>query len=130
MRVEIFHIKYPETAKGRSSWSKRYGLNALYSTSKNRWERTSDKDFWHTLVMLELNRCRIKRAEFTAPARITFLWDDGLDIDNHAYMGKMIVDALKGYLLHDDSRKWLVEVRHRFHDEKRITVIVEEVAGR
>ena len=125
MRKEIFHIDYPKGPQGRKEWSRRYGLNALYAT-KHWAERKKDSDHWHLMVRAVLTSQRIKRAEFTAPARITFLWDDGLDIDNHAYMGKMIVDALKGYLLHDDSRKWLAEVRHRFHDGKRITVVVEE----
>lgn len=50
-----------------------------------------------------------------------------MDIDNHAYMGKMIVDGLKGYLLTDDSRKYVRGVVHRFHDRDCVLVQVEEI---
>lgn len=45
---------------------------------------------------------------------VRFSWDDGLDIDNHAAIGKMIVDALKGYLLVDDNPNWFRRVSHEF----------------
>ena len=58
---------------------------------------------------------------------ITFKWNDRLDIDNHAVMGKMIVDALKGRLIEDDSRRWLKGIAHYFHDEDFISVEIHEV---
>lgn len=64
------------------------------------------------------------------PVRITFWWDDRLDIDNHAAMGKMIVDALKGYLLQDDGRRYLTGVAHRYHTADHILVEIEGVDDR
>lgn len=55
---------------------------------------------------------------------IWFRWNDGLDADNHAAIGKMIVDAMKGYILHNDNRKWVKGVHHEFWDGKEILVEV------
>ena len=59
---------------------------------------------------------------------ISFFWNDRLDIDNHSVMGKMIVDALKGRLIQDDSRPYLKGVCHYWHDEDYIKVEIEEVS--
>lgn len=58
------------------------------------------------------------------PVDIRFYWNDGLDIDNHAAIGKMIVDAMKGYILPDDNRKWVKRVSHEFWEKKTILVEV------
>lgn len=50
-----------------------------------------------------------------------------MDLDNHAVMGKMIVDALRGLLIQNDNRRWLKGVSHQWHDEDFILVEVEEV---
>ena len=50
-----------------------------------------------------------------------------MDIDNHAIMGKMIVDAMKGRVIEDDNRRWLKSVSHNFHDEDYIQVEIREV---
>ena len=47
-----------------------------------------------------------------------------MDIDNHALIGKYITDAIKGYLIHDDDRRYVKEVHHRFYDSNCITVEV------
>ena len=59
------------------------------------------------------------------PISVTFFWNTRMDIDNHAYMGKMIVDALKGYLIKDDSKKYVRSVKHEFYDGKDITIVIE-----
>ena len=63
----------------------------------------------------------------TAPVSITFAWDDGLDIDNHAAIAKAVVDALKGYLLPDDDHRWYRQVIHRLWDGGCIRVEVTEL---
>ena len=78
------------------------------------------------LVAVELKRQQVPERYFDRPVRVLFCWDDGLDIDNHAYMGKMIVDALKGHLLQDDDRRHLVGVAHEFRQDGRITVTISD----
>ena len=55
-------------------------------------------------------------------------WNDRLDIDNHAIMGKMIVDAMKGRVIEDDSRRWVKGVCHYFHDGDYISVEIREIS--
>lgn len=120
-----FIIPYPNTKEGRKHWAKEYGLNAIYA-GKHWAKRKKDSEFWHYLVTVELKRQGVERKLFKSPVKITFYWHDNLDIDNHAYMGKMIADALKGYLIQDDNKKHYTQVTHKFHDEDYIKIEVTE----
>lgn len=120
-------IPYPRTKEGRKDWNRRYGLNAYYS-GKHWAKRKEDADYWHMLTIAALSKAKIRRKLFDKPVVITFYWDDSLDIDNHAIMGKMIVDALKGRLLRDDNRKWVKGVSHLFHESSYIRVVIQEVS--
>lgn len=117
-----FTIPYPK----QKSFAREYGLNAIYS-GKHWTARQRDSKYWHGVVLSELARQKIPRKLFARPVSITFLWDDRMDCSNHAYLGKMIEDALKGYLIVDDSRKFVQEIRHKFHAERQIRIIVEEL---
>ena len=125
MRTERFTIDYPRTKAEKAGWSRLYGLNAIYA-GKHWSKRNEDKQFWHMMVGSAMNRARIPRKPFEKPVSITMWWDDGLDIDNHAYMGKMIVDSLRGWLLTDDRRRYVKSVRHCFHDKGYILVEVTD----
>ncbi len=52
-----------------------------------------------------------------------------MDADNHAALGKMIVDAMKEYILPDDNRKWVKRVSHEFWNERKIMVEVKPYSG-
>ena len=119
-----FIISYPKTKKGRAEWSKKYGLNA-YWAGKHWAQRKNDADYWHNLVHSELRRQGI-RGGFDRPVSITFRWNDRLDLDNHAAMGKMIIDALKGVVIRDDNRQHVRELRHIWHDGDWIEVAIAE----
>ena len=77
----------------------------------------------------QLRKQGVVRRVYEKPVRITFAWNDRLDVDNHAYMGKMIVDALKGWLIADDNKQYVAEVVHRFGTEDEIVVTLEAVSG-
>lgn len=121
-----FCIPYPSTRKGRISWSREYGLNAIYA-GKHWRKRNADKEFWHALVRSELRRQHIPQGYLEGPVAVSFAWNDGLDCDNHAYMGKMILDSLSGYLLQDDNRRHVQKITHKFHSEDYILVEVTEI---
>lgn len=125
MTIE-FTMPYPANQKARSVFCKRYGLNGIYA-GKHWSQRKADADEWHEVVRYELHRQHIPNQMFHGPVEITFLWDDRLDIDNHALMGKLTVDALKGYLLQNDSRKYYRRVVHDFWDGGCIKVQVREI---
>lgn len=121
-----FTIDYPTTAKERKYWTREYGLNAIYA-GKHWTKRQRDSQYWHILVQSALKRQGIDKNLVKGKVKISFRWNDRLDIDNHAYMGKMIVDSLKGWLIEDDNRKYLAAVEHKFHSEDCIRVTIEEV---
>ena len=122
--TETFRIHYPKTKAGKKEWSKRYGMNAYYA-GKHHALRAQDARFWHSMTFSAMSRCR--KRPFEKPVVITFCWNDGLDLDNHAVMAKMIVDAMKHRMINDDTRKWVRGIEHYWHDEDCIKVTVTEV---
>lgn len=128
MRIERFIIRYPRTKDEKTRWSKQYGLNAIYA-GKHWTKRDADKQAWELITRNAMSAAGIGRRLFDGPVDITMSWNDRLDIDNHAYMGKMIVDAMRGRLLRNDSRRYVKSVTHKFHDEDYILVEVAEAQG-
>lgn len=124
--TETFHIDYPRTKAGKKQWAHEYGMNKYYAGVH--WSiRKRDADFWHMLTRSYMNRCGVRKQPFRRPVYVSFWWNDRLDLDNHAVMGKFIVDAMKGRVIEDDSRRWLRGVRHYWHDEDYIKIIIREV---
>ena len=121
-----FDIPYPPTKKGKSAFCRRFGLNAYYS-GKHWAQRKKDADELHALTLAALKQARVRRGMVRGPVSITFAWDDGLDIDNHAAIAKAVVDALKGYLLPVDDHRWYRQVIHRLWDGGCIRVEVQEL---
>ena len=126
MVYESFRIYYPKSKAEQKRWAKEYGMNAYYA-GKHWSKRKQDAEYWHLLTRSAMNRQEIRVRPFEKPVEISFLWNDRLDIDNHAIMGKMIVDAMKGRLLNDDSRRWVKGIYHGFHDEDYILIQIREV---
>ena len=129
MNSEKFRIDYPQNDAMRKRWAKEYGMNAYYA-GKHWSRRKHDAEYWHWLVRGCMDACNVRRVPFKRPVVITFRWNDRLDIDNHAVMGKMIVDAMKGRVIEDDSRRWLKGVCHYFHDADYIDVEIREIKER
>ena len=64
---------------------------------------------------------------FEKPVAITITYPpDNIDIDNHAYFGKIVVDCLKGIVIKDDSPKYVRRVTQQFGGVDKITVEIEE----
>lgn len=123
---ERFCIPYPASDAERKKWNKNYSVNAYYGGKP--WQlRKRDADFWHLLTVSNMNSQDVRRIPFKRPAIITFHWNDRLDIDNHAIIAKMIVDAMKGRVIEDDTRRWVKGVCHYFWDEDYIGIEVKEI---
>lgn len=120
-----FTIPYPPTKKGKAAFCKRFGLNAYYA-GKHWTQRKRDADELHMLARAAMNRAHVKKQPFKNPVEIRFYWDDGLDADNHAVIGKAIVDAMKGALIENDDRRFVAKVSHEFWDGGEILVEVRE----
>lgn len=80
----------------------------------------------HALVRYELYRQKIPRKPFEKPVEIIFKYNSRLDVSNHGYLSKLIEDALKGYLIVDDSRKYVKRIVQEFWDGDGICVEVRE----
>lgn len=127
MAAVKFTIQYPPTKHGRKFWAKEYGLNAYYS-GKHWNQRQQDAQYWHMLTRAAMDRHKVPKNTFERPVIISFYWNDNLDCSNHAAMGKMIEDALKGRVIKDDNRQHVQGIEHYFHDKDFIGVIVREVS--
>lgn len=108
-----FTLPYPPGKTGKSTFCRKLGLNAYYA-GKHWAQRKKEADELHQLTILSLKKAGIRPKVITHPVEVRFFWDDGLDIDNHAVIGKAVVDALKGVLLPDDNPRWFRRVSHEF----------------
>lgn len=121
-----FEIEYPPTKKGKAVWNKRFGLNAYYA-GKHWNERKRDAEELHMIARAAMRRAGIKQKIIENPVKLTFMFDDGLDCSNHAIIVKTVEDAMKGWIIKDDSRKYVKSITMMFHEENCIRVIVEEI---
>lgn len=120
-----FSIPYPKTDKSKSAWNRRFGLNAYYA-GKHYQVRKKDAQELHAITWDALKKARVKKQPAEKPVKLTFLFDDRLDCSNHAVIVKCVEDAMKGWVIKDDSRKYVKSITVAFHEENCITVIVEE----
>lgn len=65
---------------------------------------------------------------FEKPVSISFWHNTRMDVDNHAAIEKMTVDALKGWLLRNDDRRHYREKHSFFHDENYMRVVISDEA--
>lgn len=102
----------------------RYGLNRLYAGMH--WtKRKSHADYWHNRIGWELKR--IKAEMFESPVFIEFEFETGMDIDNCGYLIKLIIDGLKGIVIHDDSKKYVAGYSAVHGKEKGILIKIREI---
>ena len=125
-RKVVFYIDYPENKGMKAKWAKWYGLNSIYS-GKPYHQRSKDKNFWTDMVRATLYRQKVPKKIFERPVSISFWWNTNLDLDNEGYMRKLIIDALKGWLIFDDRLKYVRALHDYPHDEDYIKVLVEEL---
>ncbi len=111
--IAAFTIPYPQGKTGKSAFCRQYGLNAYY-TGKFWKVRMRDAEALHLLATAAMRKAGVLRELVTEPVEVCFHWDDGLDLDNHAILGKAFLDAMKGTLLPDDNRKWVRRITHEF----------------
>ena len=121
-----FTIPYPPTKKGKSAFCKRFGLNAYYA-GKHWSARKRDAEELHWLAQSAILKAGVQPNILENPVKLTFLFDDGLDCSNHAVIVKAVEDAMKGWIIKDDSRKYVKSITMMFHEKNCIHVIVEEI---
>lgn len=117
-----FEIPYP---RDKAAWNERFGLNAYYA-GKHWSRRKRDAEDLHALTQACMRKAKVPRKIVKGPVELRFLFDDRLDCSNHAVIVKGVEDAMKGWVIEDDSRKFVRKITVEFHDENCIRVEVRE----
>lgn len=100
-----------------------WGMNKIYAGTH--WnERKQQAEAVHLLVRTAIRR-QVKEGPFTRPVRVTIRYNSRLDIDNHGYLTKLIIDGMKGILIADDDRRHVCEVVQGFHSGDPKEILVE-----
>lgn len=91
-------------------------LNKIYSGVH--WSvRCKYAEQFHTMVQMELLKQGIYRGSYIGAVEVRFKFNSNLDIDNHGYIIKMVIDGLKGYLIQDDNKKYVKKSSQEFDDK-------------
>ena len=102
----------------------RLGLNKVYEGGH--WGRRKGLvDEIHNIVWLELARQKIPKKCCEVPVCIEILYNSRLDIDNHGFLSKAILDSLKGWLIVDDNRKYVRRLEQDFHSGDGVIVRIK-----
>ena len=103
-----------------------YGLNKIYAGVH--WtKRKKQAEEIHELVYYSMMQQNVPPILFKKPVVIQINYNSRLDCDNHGYLTKLIVDGMKDYILKDDSKKHVKEIRQKFWGEEGILVEIWEV---
>ena len=81
----------------------------------------------HGEILNQLIANNVPKGEFENPVEINFCWNTLLDLDNHGYITKVIIDSLKGYLIHDDSKKYIKRILHEYWLGEGIKIKIVEI---
>ena len=100
-------------------------LNSIYS-GKKWYTRQNQACKIHQLVRTELINQRVPKKPVEKPVGIEFYWNSLLDLDNHGYVAKLIIDGLKGYLIKDDSKKYIREIYHAYWLGKGVKIVISD----
>ncbi len=113
-------IRFELSMQINSEW----GMNRIYSG--NHWNiRKSQAQQVHLMVKSAIRK-QCKGAKLlTNPVSVRIWYNSHLDIDNHGYISKLIIDGMKGILLNDDSRRYVKELTQGFHTGDHQLVLVE-----
>lgn len=107
-----------------------WGLNEIYSQAKFWAVRKRQAEQMHMIVKAAIRKKDRNVKPFKKPVIITIWYDSRLDIDNHGYLAKLLIDGMKGVLIEDDNRKHVRGLCQFFHDDGDVIYFkVEESRG-
>jgi len=119
LKLVEFYINYKPTSFDSLNWI----------CSRKHWgDRNKYADAIRLKTINTLKRHRIPRKPFENPVRISIAYPkDGLDLDNHGFFAKAVIDGMKGWVIEDDAKAYFKEFFQEFYDGDLIRVMVEEV---
>jgi len=103
-----------------------YGLNKVYAGVH--WsKRKKQAEEIHELVYYSMMQQNVPPVLYKKPVIIQFSFKSNLDLDNHGYLIKMLIDGMKDYILKDDSKKYVKEIRQKFWGGDGVLIEIWEV---
>mgnify|MGYP002854290700 FL=1 len=119
--MEKIEIILPLKINSKLSLNKLYGCHCHWSVRERKAKEV------HKKVKLQLISDKVRKRLFDTKISIEFFWNSRLDLDNHGYAAKLIIDGLKGYLIKDDNRKYISKITHHFWKGKGVKIIISTV---
>lgn len=116
-------IQFTIPIEMNSNWS----LNKIYS-GKHWSTRKRDADAVHDAIKWTLMTRNPRPKVFPCPVEIEIEYDCRLDIDNCGYMSKLIIDGLKGIVIKDDTKKYVVSLKQSFWNGGGIRITVKRIS--
>lgn len=104
-----------------------WGMNKIY-TGQHWSARKAQAQEVHLLVRAAIRRQAPRARRFREPVQVVLRYNSRLDIDNHGYLAKLIIDGMKGLLIEDDDRHHVSALVQEFHsgDAREIWVEVRD----
>ena len=102
-----------------------WGMNDLYSQKKRRNDRMRQAEMVHLMVRAAIRQQVRPVQQFRKPVIVTIWFNSRLDVDNHGFLSKLIIDGMKGLLIEDDDRKHVAGLEQYFHDDDPNEVFVD-----
>ena len=102
-----------------------WGMNELYSQKKRRNDRMRQAEMVHLMVRAAIRQQVRPVQQFRKPVIVTIWFNSRLDVDNHGFLSKLIIDSMKGLLIEDDDRKHVAGLEQYFHDDDPNEVFVD-----
>ena len=104
--------------------SAEWGMNRVYA-GKHWSIRKAQAQQMHLIVKTAI-RQQVRGARlFEKPVVVRIRYNSRLDIDNHGYLAKLIIDGMKGLLIEDDDRRFVKRLEQGFHAGARDLILVE-----
>lgn len=119
--VSRMTVRFTLQIQVNSSW----GMNAVYSGEKHWNQRKNQANDVHLLVKAAIRKQNRNVRLFKRPVTVRILYNSHLDIDNHGYLTKLIIDGMKGVLIEDDDRRYVKSVTQAFHSGAKDLILVE-----
>lgn len=103
------------------------GMNKIYAGVHWTVRKKQAMEMHEITAQAIKNQC-ITPKMFDTPVDVEIAYNTRMDIDNHSYLSKMIIDGMKGLFIEDDTRKYVRSLKQAFHDGNRTEIIVKVTA--
>lgn len=100
-------------------------LNSIYA-GKHWTNRKSKADYFHQLVVVALRKLPPMRP-YDKPVMFEFWFNSRLDLDNHGFMVKTIIDGCKGIVIHDDTKRYVQAICMWYSERDEIRVRITKI---